>query len=336
MSACDSACVRACAHSILYALYAIVSALPRFRREGLLEYLNLRVCVCVCVRAFMCASVRQCLNLNRNVNEVGGLTRPKREAYERTYCTPRPISGGFVGRSATTGCSTAASEMRSPAASALALPEGPPRRGDERAPIHCPEGDHAGLSRQAAPHCASGTKAAQPRPKRESVRFPQPMDGLSKCSAQFAERCLGVLAQLRTSAGRPTGSIDCTARASTPQCAPPPAADHRSDVGCSREGAANTYTNRSARLARVGSTCVRPLHPHAVHRAAQAGATRIEHAWSDQHCEATKPPFSQADRAWREIALLPQARHGHDATRVAAHWKRGAKLETRVRCGETS
>ena len=78
-------------------------------------------------------------------------------------------------------------------------------RGDERAPIHCPEGDHAGLSTQAAPHCASGTKAALPRPKRESARFPQPMDGLPKCSAQFAERCLGVRASLRASAGRPTG-----------------------------------------------------------------------------------------------------------------------------------
>jgi hypothetical protein len=110
----------------------------------------------------------------------------------------------------------------------------------------------------------------------------------------------------RRQAVRPA-SIDCTARASTPQCAPPPAADHGSDVGCSREGAANTYTNRSARLARVGSTSVRPLHPHAVHRADEAGATRIEHAWSNQHCEATRPPFSQADRAWREVALLQQA-----------------------------
>ncbi len=54
--------------------------------------------------------------------------------------------------------------MRSPAASALSLPEGPPRRGDEQAPIHCPAEGHAGLSMQAAPHCASGTKAALPRP----------------------------------------------------------------------------------------------------------------------------------------------------------------------------
>jgi hypothetical protein len=252
----------------------------------------------------MCASVRP------RSHECGRWAdEAEREAYERTYCTPRPISGGFVGRSATTGCSTAASEMRSPAASAVALPEGPPRRADERAPIHRPAEDHDGLtlSTQAAPHCAFGTKAAPPRPTRESARFPKPMNGLPKCSAQFAERCLGVLAQLRTSAGRPTGSIDCTARASTPQCAPPPAADHRSDFGCSREGAANTYTNRSARLARVESTCVRPLHPHAVHRAAETDATRIEHAWSDQHREATKPPFSQADRAWREVALLLQA-----------------------------
>jgi hypothetical protein len=29
-------------------------------------------------------------------------------------------------------------------------------------------------------------------------------------------------------------------------------------------------------------TCVRPVHPHAVHRAAEADATRIEHAWSDR------------------------------------------------------
>ncbi len=59
MRACVRACVRAYdsahAHSILYALYAIVRALPRFRREGSLEYLNLRVCACVracivCVR----------------------------------------------------------------------------------------------------------------------------------------------------------------------------------------------------------------------------------------------------------------------------------------------
>ena len=176
-----------------------------------------------------------------------------------------------------------------------------PDRADERAPIHCPAEDHAGLSTQAAPHCASGTKAALPRPKRESARFPQPMDGLPKCSAQFAQRCLGVLASLRTSAVGPTGSIACTARASTPQCAPPPAADLSSDLGCSREGAANTCTNRSERLAHVGGTCVRPLHPHEVHRAAEADATRIEHAWSDQHREPTKPPFSQADCAWREV-----------------------------------
>ncbi len=85
-------------------------------------------------------------------------------------------------------------------------------RADERAPIHCPEGDHAGLSTLAAPHCASGTKAARPQPKRESARFPQPMDGLPKCSAQFAERCFGVLASLRASAGRPTGKhrLHCT------------------------------------------------------------------------------------------------------------------------------
>jgi hypothetical protein len=68
----------------------------------------------------------------------------------------------------------------------------------------------------------------------------RPMDGLPKCSAQFAGRCFGVRASLRTSASSPTGSIECTARASTPRCATPPAADHRSDLGCSREGAANT------------------------------------------------------------------------------------------------
>jgi hypothetical protein len=35
-------------------------------------------------------------------NEVAEVTdEAEREAYERTYCTPRPISGGFVGRSAT-------------------------------------------------------------------------------------------------------------------------------------------------------------------------------------------------------------------------------------------
>ncbi len=62
------------------------------------------------------------------------------------------------------------------------------------------------------PLCASGTKAALPRPKREPARFPQPMDGLPKCSAQFAQRCLGVRASLRTSAGRPTGKhrLHCT------------------------------------------------------------------------------------------------------------------------------
>jgi hypothetical protein len=32
--------------------------------------------------------------------------------------------------------------------------------------------------------------------------------------------------------------------------------------------------------------------------------------------------------AWREIALLPQARHGQDATRVAAHWKQRRKTRT--------
>ena len=73
---------------------------------------------------------------------------------------------------------------------------------------------------------------------------------------------------------------------------------------------------------------MRPLHSHAVHRAAEAGATRIEHAWSDQHCEATKSPFSQADRAWREVALLPQAGHRQESTRVAAHWKQRRKTRT--------
>jgi hypothetical protein len=87
-----------------------------------------------------------------------------------------------------------------------------PDRGDERAPIHRPAEDHDGLPRQAAPHCASGTKAALPRPRRESAQFPQPMDGLPKCSAQVAQRCLGVRAELRTSAGRPTGKhrLHCT------------------------------------------------------------------------------------------------------------------------------
>jgi hypothetical protein len=177
MSACDCSCVRACvrdsacvrafdsarAHSILYALHAVVPALPRFRREGSLEYLNLRVCVCV--HAFMCASVRLA-----PMHEVAEVTdEAEREAYERTYCTPRPISGGFVGRSATSAAPLRRVNMRSPAASAFALLEGPPRRGDEQAPIHCPAEGHAGLSTQAAPHCASGTKAAPPRPKRESA-----------------------------------------------------------------------------------------------------------------------------------------------------------------------
>jgi hypothetical protein len=35
------------------------------------------------------------------------------------------------------------------------------------------------------------------------------------------------------------------------------------------------------RRARVGSTRVRPLHPHAVHRAAEAGTTHIERARSN-------------------------------------------------------
>ncbi len=78
----------------------------------------------------------------------------------------------------------------------------------------------------------------------------------------------------------------------------------------------------------VLSRQARPLHPHAVHRAAEAGATRIEHAWSNQHCEATKTPFSQADRAWREVALLQQAGHGQDAPRVAAHWKQRRQTRT--------
>jgi hypothetical protein len=182
-------------------------------------------CACACVRAWVRACVRACVCVCVCVcvraravaptNEVAEVTdEAECKAYERTYCTPRPISGGFVGRSATTGCSAAASEMRSPAASAFALPEGPPRRADERAPIHCPAEDHDGLFTQAAPHSASGMKAARPRPKRASARFPQPMsmDRLPKCSAQFAERCLGVRASLRTSAGRPTGKhrLHCT------------------------------------------------------------------------------------------------------------------------------
>jgi hypothetical protein len=167
--------------------------------------------------------------------------------------------------------------------------------------------------------------AALPRPRRESARFPQPSMGsrsarrsLRNGASVCVHRCE------RRQAVRPA-SIDGTARASTVQCATLPASDHSSDLGCSRNGAANTYTNRSARLARVGSTCVRPLHPHAVHRAALADATRIEHAWSDQHREPTKSPFSQADCAWREVALLQQAGHRQDSTRVAAHWKQWRK-----------
>jgi hypothetical protein len=152
----------------------------------------------------------------------------------------------------------------------------------------------------SGPTSASGTKAALPRPKRESVRFRSARRSLRNGAWVCLHRCE------RRQAVRPA-SIDGTARASTVQCAPPPSADHSSDLGCSRNGAAYTYTSRSARLAHVRSTCVRPLHPHAVHRAAEAGATRIEHVWSDQHCEATRPPCSQADRAWREVALLQQA-----------------------------
>jgi hypothetical protein len=42
--------------------------------------------------------------------------------------------------------------------------------------------------------------------------------------------------------------------------------------------------SQRARRARVGGTRVRPLHPHAVHRAAEAGATRVERAWSNRKC----------------------------------------------------
>jgi hypothetical protein len=128
------------------------------------------------VRACMRVCVRRCAIAP--THEVAEVTdEAEREAYERAYCTPRPNSGGVVGRSATSGCSTAVREMRNPAASALPCRRVRPDRGDERAPIHCPEGDHAGLSTQAAPHCASGTKAAPPRPRRESARFPQPSMG---------------------------------------------------------------------------------------------------------------------------------------------------------------
>jgi hypothetical protein len=174
------------------------------------------------------------------MNEVGGLTRPNAKPTSGPTVHHDRSAAGSSDDRAMSAAPLRRVKMRNPAASAVALPEGPPRRADERAPIHCPAEDHAGLSRQAAPHCASGTKAALPRPKRESARFPQPMDGLPKCSAQLAERCLGVLASLRTSAGSPTGSIACTARASTPQCATPPAADLSSGLGCSRKGAANT------------------------------------------------------------------------------------------------
>ena len=160
-----------------------------------------------------------------------------------------------------------------------------------------------------------------PRPKRESARFPQPMDGLPKCSAQFAERCLGVRASLRASAGRPTGKHRLHCSSIDPAV--------RNAAGCGPSQRLRLLARGSGKFSTPAevlglltseSTCVRPVHPHAVHRAAETDANPIEHAWSDQHCEATKPPSSQADRAWREIALLQQAGYGQDATRVAAHW----------------
>ena len=174
------------------------------------------------------------------MRSLRSLTRPKCEAYERTYCTPRPISGGFVGRSATSAGSTAVCEMRSPAASALALPEGPPRRADGADPLSSGRPRSMGSPRKRRPtarperkrRCLglSGNRLGfrsqwmDSRSARHSLR-----NGASAC----VHRCE------RRQAVRPA-SIACTARASTPQCATLPGADHCSDLGCSREGAANT------------------------------------------------------------------------------------------------
>ena len=122
------------------------------------------MCACAC----MCVCVCACVILD----EV------EREAYERTYWTTTNQRVRVRRTIGHVGCSTAASENAQSRRIRLALLKGPPRRGDARAPIHCPAEDYDGLSTQAAPHCASGAKAAVPRPERESVRFPQPMDGL--------------------------------------------------------------------------------------------------------------------------------------------------------------
>jgi hypothetical protein len=72
------------------------------------------------------------------------------------------------------------------------------------------------------------------------------------------------------------------------------------------------------------------------YRAAEAGATRIEHVWSDQHCEATRRHSLKL--------TVPGARslfcRRQDTGRSPHAWQRignsGAKLEARVRCGEIS
>ena len=171
--------------------------------------------------------------------------------------------------------------MRNPAAPAFALLGGRPRPRRRASADQLSGGrPHDALPRQAPPHCASGMNAAPPRPKRESARFPQPWtpEGIGTgcetvlrcaCTAanvggqsnrQHRPRCKSIDPAVRNAAGcRPWHRVRCLAQGSgkslhRPKCS-----------ACSRR-----------------KTRVRPVHPHAAHRAAEADATRIEHAWSDR------------------------------------------------------
>ena len=167
--------------------------------------------------------------------------------------------------------------MRSPAASALPCWRVGPDRGDERAPINCPAEDHAGLPRQAPPHCAPGMNAAPPRPTRESVRFPQPEGIGTGCETVL--RCACTAANVGGQSNRQHRlhcmSIDPAVR-NAAGCRP----WHR--VRCLAQGSGKSLHRPKCSACSRRKTCVRPVHPHAVHRAAEADATRIEHAWSDR------------------------------------------------------
>jgi hypothetical protein len=207
--------------------------LLRFRREGSLEYLNLRVCACVHACMYVCAIAP--------TNEVGGLTRPSaKPTSEPTVDHDRSAAGSSDDRATSAG-STAASENAQSRRIHLCLAGG-------SAPTEATSARRSTVQRKTTPGSPGKRRpTARPERKRRCLGLSGNRLGFRSqwIDSRSARRSLRNGAWVcvhrceRRQAVRPA-SIDGTARASTPQCATPPAADHSSDLGRSRERAATT------------------------------------------------------------------------------------------------